>query len=135
MLIDRRPEGVNRAMCKVPERVEMPQGWHASSWLKRFAAAMSPVAMLLIIRLTSPRVFSRLMRPENSLGGSSASNTLQPPYWYDRARSSENSASTDGPDACRPRRRACSSKRLMAASSSDGLVKITGWPGSEVRVG
>ena len=45
-------------MCKVPERVEMPQGWHASSWLKRFAAAMSPVAMLLIIRLTSPRVFS-----------------------------------------------------------------------------
>jgi hypothetical protein len=55
-------------MCKVPERVEMPQGWHASSWLKRFAAAMSPVAMLLIIRLTSPRVFSRLIAPREFAG-------------------------------------------------------------------
>src|SRR6266849_2060438 len=59
------------------------------------------------------------MRRGVSLGGGSTPNTLRPPYRCERARSSANSASTEGPEACRSSRRACSSKRLIAASSSD----------------
>ena len=53
-----------------------------------------------------------------SRGGASSPNTLRPPYWCECARSSANSASTEGPLACRSSRRACSSSRLIAASSS-----------------
>ena len=51
--------------------------------------------------------------------GAYSPNTLRPPYWCDRARSSTNSASTGGLLASTSSRRACSSSRLIASSSSD----------------